>query len=324
MLTYTLFILGFVILIKGADLLVDGASSMAKRLHVPDLAIGLTVVAFGTSTPELFVNLMAGFQGNTDIAIGNVLGSNIANVLLILGISAVIYPLSVSRGTVWKEIPFSLLAAVVLGVTVNDAFIDQAEHSTLGRIDGIVFICFFIIFIYYSLSIATAVDGLDEHVPEPDHGWVRATAFMLLGLAGLALGGKWIVDGAIRFAVNLGLSESMVGLTIVAVGTSLPELATSVAAALKKNVEIAVGNVVGSNIFNIFFILGLGAVIEPLPFKGEENADIGVVIVASLLLFFFMFTGKKRSLDRWEGIVFIGLYGLYLSFLVLRNYHGMP
>lgn len=319
MLTYLLFLLGFVLLIKGADLLVDGACAIARKFKVSDLVIGLTVVAFGTSTPELFVNIVASAGGNAGIAIGNVLGSNICNILLILGISAIIYPLSVSRGTVWKEIPFSLLAVIVLGLMANDKLIDGGDYSLLTRIDGLVLLAFFMIFLYYSFSIAKAIDGMDGQVPVKTPGFAKSLLLVLTGLIGLALGGKWIVDGAVTLAKSLGLSESLVGLTIVAVGTSLPELATSAMAAYRKNVEIAVGNVVGSNIFNIFCVLGISATVKPLPFQAEGNLDIAVVVMSSLLLFWSMFTGKKRSLDRWEGIVFLILYGAYLAFLIMRG-----
>lgn len=319
MLTYFLFLLGFVLLIKGADFLVDGASAIARRFNISDLVIGLTVVAFGTSAPELFVNIVASARGNTDIAIGNVLGSNISNVFLILGISAIIYPLSVSKGTVWKEIPFSLLAVITLGLMANDQVIDGDGSSLLTRIDGLVLLAFFTIFLYYSFSIAKAIEGLDEHVPAKATSFVKSILLVIAGLIGLTLGGKWIVDGAVTLAKSFGMSESLVGLTIVAVGTSLPELATSAMAAYKKNVDIAVGNVVGSNIFNIFFVLGISATVRPLPFQTKSNLDIAVVTVSSLLLFLFMFTGKKRSLDRWEGIVSLFLYGGYIALLIIKE-----
>lgn len=319
MLTYILFVVGFVFLIKGADLLVDGAASIARSMRVSDLVIGLTVVAFGTSTPELFVNIIASFKGNTDIAIGNVLGSNTANIFLILGISSIIYPLGVTKGTVWKEIPFSLLAAVVLVFAANDQILEKAAVSVLTRIDGLIFLCFFTIFIYYTFSIAARVEGVEEHVPVRQYGWLRSLLFIIAGLAGLTIGGKWIVDGAVILAKKLGMSESLIGLTIVAVGTSLPELATSAVAAYKKNSEIAVGNVVGSNIFNIFFVLGISATIRPLPFQTQNNVDLCVVILSSLMLFFFMFTGKKHSLDRWEGIVCLILYFGYVAFLIVND-----
>ena len=319
MLVYILFIIGLIFLIKGADFLVDGASSIAGRLNISDLVIGLTVVAFGTSTPELFVNIVASIKGNTDIAIGNVVGSNIANVLLILGVSSIIYPLAVTKGTVWKEIPFSLLAAMVLFITANDQLLDGSQMSALTRIDGLVLLAFFIIFIYYTGAIATRIDGMDAHVPAKQSGWLRSSLYIILGLAGLILGGKWIVDGAVALATQFGMSESLVGLTIVAVGTSLPELATSAVAAYKRNADIAVGNVVGSNIFNIFFVLGISASIKPLPFQPGYNLDMGVVVGSSLLLFLFMFTGKKRSLDRWEGLIFLIFYGGFVAYHVFTD-----
>ncbi len=311
--------LGFILLIKGADFLVNGSSSIARRFNVSDLVVGLTVVAFGTSTPELFVNIIASLKGNTEIAIGNVLGSNIANILLVLGVSSIIYPLTVTRGTVWKEIPFSLLAACVLGILANDQLIDKQGASVLTRIDGLIFFCFFIIFLYYSFTIANEIEGMAEHMPAAEHGLAKSVLLVLLGFAGLSVGGKFIVDGAVRLALKFGMSQSLVGLTIVAVGTSLPELATSAVAAYKKNVEIAVGNVVGSNIFNIFFVLGASAIIKPLPFQPRSNIDIGMVIFASLLLFVFMFTGKKRSFDRWEGVVSLILYATYLAFIIFQR-----
>jgi cation:H+ antiporter len=319
MLTLLLFVIGFILLIKGADLLVEGASSIARRLKISDLVIGLTIVAFGTSTPELFVNIAASLKGNTDIAIGNVLGSNISNIFLILGTSSIIYPLRVTRGTVWKEIPFSLLAVIVLAVLANDVLIDGRAFSTLSRIDGLVFISFFIIFIYYTFGIAQKIEGMEDHVSSKHHGFSRAILMVIVGFAGLGFGGQWIVNGAVYLATRFGMSESLVGLTIVAVGTSLPELATSAVAAYKKNVEIAVGNVVGSNIFNVFFVLGISSTVKPLPFSSKNNMDIAVVILASLLLFITMFTGKRQSLDRWEGIVFIVLYGVYIGYLIVQG-----
>jgi len=319
MFQYVLLIIGLILLIKGAGLLVDGASSFARKLNVSDLVIGLTVVAFGTSSPELFVNIIASVKGNTEIAIANILGSNIANIFLILGISAIIFPLTVSKGTVWKEIPLSLLAALLLAVMANDQLIDNAGVSALTRIDGLVFIAFFIIFIYYSFGISKRVDGASEHAPQKQYSLLKSSVLVFGGLVGLGVGGKLIVDGAVYMALKLGVSQSLIGLTIVAVGTSLPELATSVVAAYKKNAEIAVGNVVGSNIFNILFILGLSSIIKPLPFQPGSNIDICVVILASLLLFLWMFTGKKRSLDRWEAIILVILYASYIVFLIIKG-----
>ena len=319
MLTIILLIVGFLLLIKGADFLVEGASSIGRRLKISDLVIGLTVVAFGTSSPELFVNLIASIKGQAGIAIGNIVGSNIANILLILGVSSIIFPLTVGKGTVWKEIPLSLLAALLLGVLANDQLIDKLGFSQLTRIDGLVFLSFFIIFMYYSISIAGEIQGMSEHVPSKEHGLTRSILSIAGGLVALLLGGKWIVDGAVYIASALGVRQSLVGLTIVAVGTSLPELATSAVAAHKRNVEIAVGNVVGSCIFNVFFVLGISSVMKPIPFDTKNDVDLAVMVLANLLLFAYMFTGKKRLLDRLEGYMFVVLYAGYIAFLVLSS-----
>ncbi|KKS34399.1 MAG: Na+/Ca+ antiporter, CaCA family [Parcubacteria group bacterium GW2011_GWC2_42_12] len=317
-LTYILFFVGFGALIKGADLLVDGASSMARRFGVSALVIGLTIVAFGTSTPELIVNILASIKGNTDIAIGNILGSNIANILLILGISAVIYPLVVKKGTVWKEIPLALLAVIVLAFMANDALIDSGSFSALTRIDGLILISFFAIFLYYVFGISK-VEPADTVETMPHiHSLPRSCLMISGGFMGLVIGGKWIVDGAVAFATGLGVSEALIGLTVVAVGTSLPELATSAVAACKKDVDIAVGNIIGSNIFNIFWILGVSAVIRPLPFSPMFTSDIFMTVLATLLLFVFLFIGKRHILERWQGICFIALYVGYVAYLIIR------
>jgi cation:H+ antiporter len=319
MLTIVLLIIGFALLVKGADFLVEGASSIGRKLNISDLVVGLTVVAFGTSAPELFVNVISSIRGETGIAIGNVVGSNIANILLILGISSIIFPLTVTRGTVWKEIPLSLLAALLLGVLANDHLIDRMGFSELTRIDGLVFLSFFIIFMYYSVSIAKEIQGMSEHVPSKQYGLVKSSLLIVGGLAGLLLGAKWIVDGAVYVASAMGVSQSLVGLTMVAVGTSLPELATSAVAARKGNVEIAVGNVVGSCIFNVFFVLGISSIIKPIPFDTRNDVDVGVMVLANILLFAYMFTGKRRRLDRWEGVVFAALYVGYIAFLIISS-----
>jgi cation:H+ antiporter len=315
-------IVGFVFLIKGAGFLVDGASSLAKRFNVSDLVIGLTIVAFGTSAPELFVNLFASFNGTTDIAIGNIIGSNIVNIFLILGIAAVIYPLKVGKGTVWKEIPLSLLAAGLVLVMANDRFVDGLTFDALTRSEGLVLIAFFVLFLYYTFGIAKEVSDVNiEGTQESTktYSGLASLGLIILGLVGLVIGGQWIVNGATAIALSLGLSDALIGLTIVAIGTSLPELATSAVAAYKKNSDIAVGNVVGSNIFNIFWILGISAVISPLPFKAQMNFDVLMAVVASLLLFIWMFLGKRHTLERWQGVVFILIYICYIVAIVMRG-----
>lgn len=286
----------------------DGSSSLAKRVGVSDLIIGLTVVSFGTSAPELVVNLMSAFQGNPDIAIGNILGSNLANILLILGASALVAPLVVKRSTIWKEIPFSLVAIVLVGLFVQD--------FVLSRIEGFILLGFFFVFLYYifSQSKKEKTGLMEDEINQ--RSLLSASFVIILGLIGLVFGGKIVVDSAIVLAQSWGITEAVIGLTVVAIGTSLPELATSVIAAKKGKADIAIGNVVGSNIFNIFWILGLTATISPLPFKSESFMDVIGVIIATLTLFVFTFIGKKHKLERWQGITFLLMYSLYILILV--------
>lgn len=318
MITYILFIIGFFLLIKGAGLLVDGSASIAKKLKISSIVIGLTIVAFGTSAPEFIVNIFASVQGNSEIAIGNILGSNIANILLILGISAIIYPITAKKNTVLKEIPLSLLAIIILGLMANDMIIDGGIFSGITRIDGFILLSFFIIFLYYTFGITKSEkDIVEEEIKVLSYS--KAILFIFLGLAGLVIGGKWIVDGAVQIAELFNISQSLVGLTIVAVGTSLPELATSAMAAYKKQSDIAIGNVVGSNIFNIFWILGASAIIRPLPFNASSNVDVAMTMFASIVLFAVMFIGKKRVIERWQGVFMITTYIGYVVFLVLTK-----
>ncbi|MFQ5353697.1 MAG: sodium:calcium antiporter, partial [Thermodesulfobacteriota bacterium] len=234
MYSYLFLIIGFAFLLKGGDILVDGATSVARRLGLSDLVIGLTVVSIGSSAPELIVNLLASLQGNADLAVGNVLGSNITNILLGLGVAALIYNLKVRKTTVWKEIPFSLLAVLVMGIIANDALIDGQVYSAISRGDGLVFLAFFIIFLYYIYSLVSK--GKEEPLESFDEktSLIKAMIMIVAGGIGLALGGKWVVDGAVAIGTDLGASEALMGLTVVAVGTSLPEIVTSAMAAYRK------------------------------------------------------------------------------------------
>lgn len=322
MLTYALMILGFGVVILGAECLVRGASALAKRLKVSELVIGLTVVAFGTSLPELFVNLTASIKAEHGIALGNIIGSNTANILLILGISGLISPLTVTKGTVWKEIPLSLLAVLLVGMLANDRLIDGGDYCGLTRSDGLVFLSFFAVFLYYSAGIAGQITGAAEQVPRRDYGLGWTIFLVAAGLFCLIAGSRWLVDGAVEMASELGVSQSVIGVSVVAAGTSLPELTTSAVAAYKGNFEIAVGNVIGSNIFNVFFILGVSSVIRPIPFESEQNLDVGVSIVAGVILLVFMFTGKRRVLDRWESAILVIMYVVYIGLLVNRASSG--
>jgi cation:H+ antiporter len=313
---YILFLPGFYLLVKGADLFIDGSVSIARKLNVSDLVIGLTLVSFGTSAPELAVNVISSIKGNSDIAISNILGSNIANMLLILGISAVIRELNIQENTTYKEIPFSLLAAIVVFILANDQLINfnHQAKNLIERNDGMILLCFFIIFLYYVFSISKDNVILEPELSEKEIKLPIAILYIFLGLVGLIVGGDWVVDGAIQIARLIGISESFIGLSIVAVGTSLPELVTSVIAAYKKNSDIAVGNVVGSNIFNIFFILGISALINPLNFKKENILDLNVTIFSTLIVFILLFIGKKHTIQRNQGILLILFYLLYIIF----------
>lgn len=329
MLNIFLLIFGFVLLIKGAGWLVDGSSSIAKRLGISNLVIGLTLVAFGTSAPELAVNIASAIKGTSEIALGNVIGSNIANILLILGICALIRPLLVQKSTTWKEIPLSLLAAVVVGLMVNDVFIDKAGASFLSRIDGLILLCFFVIFMYYTFGIAKTKEKNVLEQEKQEVQFVPLPKAILMttgGLITLIIGGYWTVEGAVWLARAIGLSEVFIGLTIVAVGTSLPELATTTVAALRKNFDIAIGNIVGSNIFNIFLVLGVSSVIRPLAPPTAFNFDVGMAALASLILFFataFSFQrtlfGRRYEIPRAQGLFFLLIYAGYIAYLLYRG-----
>lgn len=317
-LTAALFFVGFGLLIKGADYFVSAAASIARKYGISAIVIGLTIVAFGTSAPELAVNVLASLSGSTGIAIGNVLGSNIANILLILGITAAIAPIRALPNTVHKEIPFSFFAALLVLFLANDVRIDGAITDALTRIDGLVLLSFFAIFMYYIVTIAK-VESEHEATDVMQTQSLAITFFILLAsLGALVLGGAWVVQGAVVFATYLGISETIIGLTVVAIGTSLPELVTSVVAARKGETDIAIGNIVGSNIFNIFWILGVSAVIAPLPFSSTLDGDIILAIVASLILFATMYVGKRHLIERWQGIAMVVVYCIYIVYLVLK------
>lgn len=319
MLVYILFVVGFVALIKGADWLVRGSSAIAKNMGWSDFVIGLTIVSVGTSAPELIVNVVASFQGNAGIAIGNVLGSNIANVLLILGISAIIYSLPIRRNTVLTEIPFSLAAALLVGFLANTDLFNVAKDSqSLSRIDGGIILFFFGLFLLYVFTLPSAKEEAEDgHI----RGMSPARALLLTvgGVVALFLGGKWVVDGAVVMATQFGMSEEFVGLTIVAIGTSLPELVTSAIAAYRRNMDIAVGNVIGSNIFNLLLVLGLSSVIRPLPFQESSNIDLLVVVFSGALVILALALGRKLEIKRYDGIIFTLLYVAYLAYLLKRG-----
>ncbi len=319
-LAITLLLAGFAVLIFGADFLVKGASSAAKKYGISHLAIGLTVVAFGTSMPELIVSLFSAMEGKNDAAFGNVIGSNNFNLLFILGFAGLIYPLVVQRNTVKYEIPLSLLAAGVLYLLVNDsAIFGSSDGNVLSRFDSSILLVFFIAFLFYIYRTMRTASDLDEGEAIKIYSMPLSVGMVILGLTMLIGGGKLVVYNAIEIANYYEVSERLIGLTILAAGTSLPELATSCVAAYRKNTDIAIGNVIGSNIFNIFFILGTTGVIHPISYNSAMNFDLGVLGAATVALIIFMFTLNTRKLDRWEALILLGLYILYTGYLVSND-----
>ena len=314
MMSFFILVIGLILVIYGANIMVDGSASLAKSYNIPNIVIGLTVVAFGTSSPELAISAYSSYTGNPEIAVGNVVGSNIFNILFILGITSIIFPLTILKNTVLKEIPLSLLAAVVLYIMVKDSIFGNGPNEiSLG--DSLVLLGFMSIFMYYLVHIAKT-SGEDEDLEITKMTRSKSLLFIIFGLVLLVGGGKLFVDNAVKLASSFGLSEAVIGLTIVAMGTSLPELATSVVAALKKNSDIAVGNVVGSNIFNIFFILGISGTIAPLPQGSISDIDFYACIFASVVLLLSGYLLGKHKISRPEGIIFILLYFLYIGFQV--------
>lgn len=306
-------IVGLVLLILGANWLIDGSSVLAKKNGISDLAIGLTIVAFGTSAPELVINIIASFQGHEDIVFGNVIGSNNFNTLIILGIAGIITPMIVQSTTVWKEIPLSFFAIVILFLLANNIF--NSEVEMLSRIDGFILLIMFALFLYYVYK-QLRVDKKNAAFTSKNYSPLKICLLIITGLFGLIFGGRLAVVHAVKIATNLGISEKIIGLTIIAAGTSLPELVTSIVAAIRKNNDIAVGNIIGSNIFNIFLILGASALVKPLEYSNTFNRDLLLLAGATLFLFTAMFTGKKKKLDRWEAAVLLLGYMVYMYLLI--------
>lgn len=296
--------LGVWLVLFGADKLTEGASALARRMNVPEMIIGLTVVAAGTSAPELFVSLVSALKGTPDMAVGNVVGSNTMNAMLIVGCAAMVAPMSISRSTVKKDIPFAIAASVLLALL--------SLNHYLGLVDGILLLMGFATFMAYTLMQAKTA-GAEEVQTELSPVW-KNVAYLLGGLLGLVLGSNVFVDHASSVAASLGISEGVIGLTVVAGGTSLPELATSVVAARKGQSAIAIGNVIGSNVFNILLILGLTATISPLQIEGITTIDMAVMLLSVVLVWLFSFT--RYTVERWEGAVLVGGYLVYLAWLI--------
>lgn len=318
MIDILLLVAGLVVLVKGAEWLVSGASAIAGRIGVSSLVIGLTIVSFGTSMPELLVTMISGLRNNPDLAVSNVIGSNVCNVLLVLGVCAIIRPLPVRDSTVVSEIPFSLIAALLVGFLANAALFTNDPSLTISRIDGAILLLFFLLFLIYVYRMSRTRDYFEngDEVVMSDR---KATFLILLGVASLYLGGEWVVDGAVGLAAMLGVNDALIGLTVVAIGTSSPELVASAVAAFRGQTDIAVGNVVGSNIFNLLWILGITSVVVPLPFEAVTNTDLMMVIGASVMVLFAMISGRRGTIQRAHGALFVGLYLLYLAYVVARG-----
>ena len=319
MLVYILFVVGFVFLIKGADLLVEGASSIGKKYNVSSIVIGLTIVSFGTSLPELLVNLVASYNDSPDIGVGNVLGSNIANILLILGVSALISPLPITKNTYFIEVPFSLTATLLVGFLANASIFNTSNDFVISRNDGLILLFFFFLFMGYVYIVAKQRKSEFSNEEYKEMPMPKSIGLIVIGMVGLYFGGKWVEDGAIEIARLFNMSEHFIGLTVIAIGTSLPELVTSAVADLKKDTDIAVGNVVGSNIFNLLWILGLSATYKPIPYDVISNSDIFMIIASSTALILAVVVGKRPIISRWEGGFFLIAYIWYIVFLVQRG-----
>ncbi len=311
-------VIGILALVYGADGLVEGASGLAKRLGMSDLIIGLTVVAFGTSMPEFVVNMVSISEGSTDLAITNVLGSNIINTLVILGMTALVYPVASQKRSRDFDIPLSIIAGVIVFATVKVTSPFGEESRGISRMGGIILLLMFIYFLYNTFRHAK--DHPDEQQPDEvkPMSTGKSILFIILGISGLVLGGELVVKSAVKVAHDMGVSEAVIGLTIVALGTSLPELATSVVAAFKKNSDIALGNVIGSNIFNVFFILGTSAVIRPLPAYNGIELDAWVATLGSILVWLFVKTNHERKVQRWAGALLLVVYGVYLTYRLMN------
>lgn len=314
-LTILLILLGFALLIYGAGWLVSGASALARKYRISELAIGLTIVAFGTSAPELVVNAVASFDDHADIVLGNIIGSNNFNLFIILGVAALIYPIRVQSTSAWREVPLSFTITLLFLLLANDFFLREA--TLVSRIDGLIMLALFVGFLWY---VSTQMKK------EPEKEMVAATQsplkiwlLILAGLAGLVTGGKLVVDYGVELATYLGISEKIIGLTIIAAGTSLPELVTAIVAALKKKSDIVIGNVIGSNIFNLLLILPISALIRPVAYSPVFNTEVLILSGGTLFLFISMLTGKRKHLDRWEAAILLVFYLSYTVFLIWKE-----
>lgn len=319
-------VIGFALLVKGADVLVEGASNIAKKFHIPEIVIGLTIVSIGTSMPELMVSLTSALEGHSDISIGNAVGSNIANLLLILGLCAIIKNLNFKRETKIFESPFAVVITILLFIFANNKIVDGT--GTIGRAEGIVLVSLCVLFIIYNIIMAKKgeeFDGISKELVITNIEMssaryiVKSIVYIILGIVGLKFGGDFVVNSSSEIARMMGLSEKLISLTIIAVATSLPELVTSIIATKKGEVDLAIGNIIGSCIFNIVLIIGVSAIISPISYSLSYNIDIAILIVATLFLALFPFIGKKDEMTRLNGMIYMVGYVMYMAFLVITN-----
>lgn len=309
-----LIVIGFLLLIKGADILVEGSSQIAKKLHISEMIIGLTIVSIGTSMPELFVSTTSALEGYSDISVGNIIGSNICNLLLILGLSAIIRPVTFKRQTKLVENPISIIFSIIFLIICN-------VNSDISRKDGLILIILFILFLIYTIYMGVrsqknnAIIQLEEN---KNISSIKNISLILLGIFILKIGGDIVVENAKLIATALNISEKVIGLTIIAIGTSLPELFTSITAAIKGDSDIAIGNIVGSNIFNMLMIIGITSIIQPITYNVTYNFQMIVLFVGMTLMMIFPFLKPKDKLSRWKGFVFFILYLIYLIDLIIQ------
>lgn len=315
---YVILLIGFILLIKSADYFVVGASSIAKALNIPTIIIGLTIVAFGTSAPEAAVSISAAMKGQNDIAIANVVGSNIFNILFVLGISAIIAPVKVQKTTIIKEFPFALLASLVLLILSHDIKFQGYNENALTRSDGLMLFALFSIFMYYLLEMAlSSKEEMDVEQGSSRDPISKSILLSIGGIIGIIIGGNLVVDSATNIAIDLGMSENLVGLTIVSIGTSLPELVTSVVAARKGESDIAMGNIIGSNIFNILFVLGASSIIHTIHVQPIVFVDMIIMLIVTAITYIFAIS--KKQVNRFEGILLTGIYVAYMIFIIIRQ-----
>lgn len=327
LLNIVLVIVAFAILINGANFFVSGAGSIARKMGITPFVVGLTIVAIGTSAPEFFVNVIAAWEGSTELAIGNILGSNLMNIMLGLGVAAIISIIAIKEQTVWREIPFALLSVIVIGLLAFDGLFTPGAPNVITRGDGLILLSFFAIFMIYTFGLTKIKEDSDEDAEIEMFGWSKSILYTVGGIIGLIIGGKIVVTNAIEIANVFGMSENLIGLTIVAMGTSLPEIVTAIVAVRKGQSDIVVGGVIGSTIFNAFFILGSTALVKDVVISDERLSDVSFdvffLLMISTLFFVFMFLGKRHKLERWQGVFFICLYLAYIGYAIAREFTGI-